>query len=201
MKKLIIVFLFIPILGLAQTKKDIFNPDVPVIFFGADFSRVQFTKADEFTNKSEILRFFVDMNNMLENAYVRMLTKELKRESIKTDFSYVTKVNAMVEWEKVYSDNIDYTLSDQEIGDMIKNLNIDQAAYKDHIGMVLCNENFCKTKTFGKIATVFFTVNDLNPIFIKRYSLKPMGYGFLNYWGFIDAWAVVLVKKLPKEIE
>jgi hypothetical protein len=161
---------------------------------------VQFTKADEFNNKSEILRFFVDINNMLERAYVRMLTKELKRESIKIDFSYVTKVNAMVEWGKVYSDNIDYTLSDQEIGDMIKNLNIDQAAYKDHIGMVLCNENYCKTKTFGKVAAVFFTVNDLNPIFIKRYSIKPQGYGFLNYWGFIDAWAVVLIKKLPKKI-
>jgi hypothetical protein len=32
MKKLMIVFLFIPILGFAQTKMDIFNPDVPLVF-------------------------------------------------------------------------------------------------------------------------------------------------------------------------
>jgi hypothetical protein len=202
MKKLVILFLFFPVLCSAQTKSDIFNPKVPVVYFGADFSRVQFTKSDEFTNKSEILRFFVDCNNLVNTKFnINIMAKRLERDSIASDFSYVTKNNAMVDWQKVFSDNVDYIISDEAIGDMIKALKINQSAYKDHIGIVFCEENYCKTKPLQTIAIVFFRVNDLNPLFIKHYTPKPGGFGFLNYWGLNNALVMGSVSKLKKEIE
>jgi hypothetical protein len=201
MKKLMIVFLFIPILGFAQTKKDIFNPDVPLVFFGADYAKAQFTKSDEFNNKSDILRYFVDANNLIEKNWRHVVNKKMGRETIGWDFSYVTTINAAVDWQKVYSDNINYTISDEEIGTMIKDLNIDQAKYKGNIGMVLIEENSCKTKPRQTIALVFFSVNDLNPLFIKRYSVKPSGYGFLSYWGLTNAYPIVKADKIKKEIQ
>jgi len=202
MKKLIILFLFFPVLCSAQTKNDIFNPDVPVVYLGADFSRVQFTKADEFTNKPEILRFFVDCNNFVNTKGVmNIMAKRLERDSIASDISFVTKNNAMVDWQKVHTDNVDYSISDEEIGDMIKALNINQSAFKDHIGILLCEENYCKTKVLQTIAIVFFRVNDLSPLFIKHYSLKPGGFGFLSYWGANNALVMGSVGKLKKEIK
>lgn len=201
MKKLIILFLFFPVLCSAQTKDDIFNPDIPVVYLGADFSRVQFTKADEFTNKPEILRFFVDCNNFVNTKGVmNIMAKRLERDSIASDISYVTKNNAMVDWQKVHSDNVEYSISDEEIGYMIKALNINQSAYKDHIGILLCEENYCKTKVLQTITIVFFRVNDLSPLFIKHYSLKPGGFGFLSYWGANNAFVMGSVGKLKKEI-
>jgi hypothetical protein len=190
------------VLSSAQTPKDIFNPDVPLVFFGADFSQVQFTKAETFNNKPDILRFFVDCNNLLKsNGYQNLLKKRLRREEIKTDFSYVTKNNESVEWQNVYSDNIDYSISDEGIQNMIRNLNIDQGLYKDHIGIVMCEENYSKTKTLGTVSVVFFSINDLKSILIKRYSLKPSGYGFLNYWGMINLQAINSLKKLYGELK
>jgi hypothetical protein len=188
-------------LASAQTKKDIFNPDVTVVFFGADYTKAQLTKADEFSNKSDILRFFVDANNLIEKNWRHVVEKQLEREAVEWDFSYVTKANAFVDWQKVYSDNIDYTISDEEIGVMIKNLGIDQIKYKNCIGVILVEENLCKTKPLATIASVFFNINDLNPIYIKHYSLKPGGYGFLSYWGLTNAYPLTKMSKLRKEIQ
>ncbi len=199
---LIILFFLMSILSSAQTKKDIFNPDVPLVFFGADFSQIQFTKEEMFINKPEILRFFVDCNNLLKsNGYQKMLKKKLRRDEIKTNFSHVTEINGSVEWQKVYSDNIDYSLSDEDIEKMILKLNLDQELYKDHIGMVLCEENYSKTKKLGTVGIVFFGINDLKPILIKHFSQKPGGFGFLNYWGIINLMAIKHLKKLYKELK
>jgi hypothetical protein len=169
MKKLIVLFLFIPVLGLAQTKKDIFNPQVQLVFLGIDFTKVQFTKSDEFINKPEILRFFVDVNNLINTTMIRnIMTRRLDREKIGWDFSYVTAQNALVDWQIVYSDNIDYTVPEADISSIIKNLNIDQAKYKDFIGMVLIEENCCKTKPLQTISNVFFNVNDLSVLFMSQ---------------------------------
>ena len=200
MKKLMIVFLFIPILGFAQTKKDIFNPKVPVVFFGADYSKVQCTKSDEFNNKPEILRFFMDANNLIDRNWKHIVRNKLDRDTVGWDLSYVTKANASVDWQKVYSDNIDYTISDDEIGGMIKNLNINQAKYKDCIGLILVEENLCKTKPLVTTAEVFFNINDLNPLLIKHYSVKPHGYGFWSYWGNTNGYFLIKIEKLKKEI-
>jgi hypothetical protein len=191
-----------PILSLAQTERDIFNSDVPLVFFGADFSQIQFTKAEEFTNKPEILRFFVDCNNLIKGGpYWKIMIKYLKRKEIKDDFSYVSNNNASVEWQNVYSDNIDYSLSDEDIKDMIRKLNIDQGLYKDHIGMIFCEENYSKTKGIGTLAIVFFDIDDLNTILIKHYSSKPFGTGFLYYWSSIHWNAIISLKRLSKDLE
>ncbi|MBN1414225.1 MAG: hypothetical protein JW973_03920 [Bacteroidales bacterium] len=198
---LIIAVFFMPLLTTAQTKKDIFNPEFPLVFFGADFSQVQFTKEEEFTNKPEILRFFVDCNNLLKSpGYQNLLRKKMHRDEIEYDFSYVTSVNESIDWQKVYSDNIDYSISDEEIENMINRLNINQETYKDRIGLLLCEENYSKTKPLGTVAIVFFGVNDLKPILIKHFSCKPGGIGFLNYWGIINLNALVYLKKIEKEL-
>lgn len=199
---LVVLFLLTTLLCPAQTKKDIFNPDVPIVVLGADFSKIQFTKSEMFTNQSEILRFFVDCNNLLKSSqYEKYFRKGLKRDEIEMDFSYVTKVNEVVDWQKVYSDDTEYRLSDETIPDMIKNLNIDQKLYKGHIGMVFCEENYSKTKLLGTVAVVFFGVDDLKPIIIRHYSFKPSGFGFLYYWGSINTRAIGKLKSLYKELK
>jgi hypothetical protein len=193
--------MFIPALIPAQTKRDIFNPDVPLVFLGADFSKIMFTKAAEFNNKDQILRFFVDCNYFMDTeAAQRTISKRLNRADMKRDISYVNKTNASVDWQHVYSDDTEYGLSDEAIENMIKQLNIDQQLYKDHLGFVLCEENYSKTKERGMLAVVFFNVNELKPVFIKHYSFKPSGFGFMYYWLSVNTQTIASLKKLKKEV-
>lgn len=202
MKKLLVLLFFVPVMGFTQTKKDIFNPEVGIVFLGIDFTKVQFTKADEFTNKPEILRFFVDANNLIDHGSLRnQVSRGLDRKSIAWDLSYVTTQNSIIDWQKVYSDDIDYVVPDAEINSIIKNLKVDQDKYKDFIGMVLVEENCCKTKPLQTISCVFFKINDLSILFAKRYELKPTGIGFMNYWGFNNNMILARINKLKKEIE
>jgi hypothetical protein len=202
MRKLCVLIILIPVLGFTQTKKDIYNPQVRLVFFGIDFTKAQFTKSDEFTNKPEILRFFVDANNHVNHNSLKIqVTRGLDRKSMEWDFSNVTTQNSLIDWQKAYSDNIDYTVSEAEISNIIKNLKIDQEKYKDFIGMVLVEENCCKTILLQKISCVFFSINDLNVLLIKRYELKPQGIGFMNYWGSNHNMILTKIGKIKKEIE
>lgn len=202
MKNLMLLLLFIPVMAYSQTKKDIFNPEVRIVFLGIDFTKVQFTKSDEFTNKPEILRFFVDANNMIDHGSLRnLVNKELDRKAIEWDFSFVTAQNSSVDWQTVYSDDIDYTVSDEDISNIVKNLKVDQKKYIDFIGMVLIEENCCKTKPLQTVLCVFFSVDDLKILFSKRYEMKPGGIGFMNYWGVNHNLLLAKISKLKKEIE
>jgi hypothetical protein len=202
MKILFILIMMLPVFGFSQTKSDIFKSNQPLVFLGADFSQIQFTKSEKFNNKPEILRFFVDCNNLLEEkTYQKPLKKKLNRREIKNDFSYVTKNNALVNWDKVFSDSTEYKLTDDDITDMIKKLNINQTEYKNYLGMILCEENYSKTKLRGTVAVVFFGINDLKPILIKHFSFKPAGYGFLYYWNSINYNAIRSLKKIKKEVK
>lgn len=201
MKKILILFLFIPVISFSQSIEDIYNPTVRLVFLGIDFTRVQFTKADEFSNKPEILRFFEDANNLVDHGSLRdQVARGLDRKTIEWDLSYVTTQNSLVNWQKVFSDQVDYTVPDSEIVTILNNLKIDAEKYKDFIGMVLIEENCCKTKPLQTISCVFFSVNDHNILYSKRYELKPSGIGFYYYWGSNNNMILARIGKLKKEI-
>ena len=201
MKKLLFLLLIFPVTGLAQTGKDIFNPEVPMVFFGIDFTKVQFTRADDFTNKPEILRFFVDANNLIDHGSLRnQVSRQLERKSVEWDLSYVTAGNSVVDWRNVYSDNIDYVVPEDELNNMVKNLKVDQKKYNDFIGMVLIEENCCKAKPLQTITCLFFRVNDLTVLFAERYKMKPGGIGFMNYWGVNHNMILARIGRLIKAV-
>lgn len=172
-----------------------------MVFFGIDFTKVMFTRSDEFTNKPEILRFFVDANNMINHGSLRNLVdRGLERKNIEWDFSYVTTRNSMVNWQSVYSDQIDYTVPEEEMKNILRNLNVDQDKYRDFIGMILIEENCCKTKPMQTVSCVVFNVNDLSILFSKRYDMKPGGIGFMNYWGVNHNLILSKIGKIKKEL-
>jgi len=203
MKKLFLCLLvMVPFLLSAQTKEDIFNKNVPVVFLGADYSLAQFTKAEEFENKSDILRLFVDINNLFKpKSTQELIRKKLRRDEVKLDLTYVSAINALVDWQKVHTDNVDFAISDETIAEMIVKLNVDQNLYKDHIGMVIINENCSKTIKRGKVAVAFFGINDLKPILITHYLIKSDGIGFLYYWMDVNLEAIKNLDDLYKEMK
>jgi hypothetical protein len=202
MKKLFIGLLIVlPLLVSAQEAKDILNPNVKLVWLGCDFSEVRFTKAEEFNNKEQILRFFVDCNNVVKDAVkMEQVSTRLRRDVI-TDFSYVTTVNENINWENVYADDLQYSISDDKIKEMVKTLNIDQEKYKGSIGLVFCEENYSKTNNAAKLACVFFRIDDLAILHVKRDAFKPKGYGFMYYWSYPNRQAMWYLSDLRKSLE
>ena len=202
MKKIFILFFSLSAyFCTAQNKSDIINPNTPLVWLGCDFSNARFTKKEEFTNLDQILRFFVDNNKIVKNApSYEQVSKRLKRDVIK-DFSFVTDQNALVDWHQVYSDDVDYKLSDETIQKIIEALKVDQQKYKDNIGLVFCEENISKTKKRAYIAVVFFRINDLKPLLIKHVSYAPKGYGFMNYWSYPNRQAMWYLRDIVKKLK
>ncbi len=200
-KSIILLFALVASFCSAQTKSDIINPKTPLVWLGCDYSKAKFTKKEEFTNLDQILRFFVDNNKIVSDAVsYEQVGNRLKRDVVK-DFSYVTALNALVDWHEVYSDDIDYKLSDEIIQSIIRNLKVDQQKYKDGIGLVFCEENISKSKKRADIALVFFRINDLIPLLIKHVSYKPKGYGFMNYWSYPNRQAMWYSRDIIKELK
>jgi hypothetical protein len=170
---------------------------------GCDYSQIQFTKAVEFPDKPWLSRFFWDTNALIEQKppFKNAVSNKLKRDVVK-DFSYVNKQNAAVNVEKIVTDNVDFSLTDDDIKTAITKLGIDQQKYKDYIGMFFCEENFCKTNEKGRMSIVFFRVNDLSPILIKRFNFKPeKKFGFLFYWNSVNLLALNSLKEIAAELK
>ena len=84
---------------------------------------------------------------------------------------------------------------------MIYKLNVDQNLYKDHLGMIIIEENCSKTNKRGNVALVFFSINDLKPVLIQHYSLKSGGIGFLFYWADVNNQAIKKLDVIYKEMK
>lgn len=197
----LIAFCFLFANSVAQTRSDIVNPDVPMVFLGIDFSGIKFTKADEFNNKDQILRFFDDMNNIYDTEGLKNgIGKRFDKNDMKKDFSYVMAKNASVDWQTVYSDDTEYGLSDELIKDLINELAVDKEKYKDHLGLVFCPENYCKTHTEGSIAVVFLMSTTTNLFLSNIIHLSHQDMVFFFYWQKITLKALSKLNKIKKEV-
>jgi hypothetical protein len=189
--KFIILLSIISFIGInahAQNANDVVNKNIPVTFFGIDFTKSKGVLLG--ARSSEMIqKYFPAINNlMIEESNKYDIAKAFNKSQVEYDFNEVNKLNALIDTNnfQVNSTNLVQTISRDTIANMIKQYNLKG---KTGTGLVFIVQSLDKSKYLITFHFVFFTMPEAQIIIDEIITGKPMGFGMRNYWAnsFHDA--------------
>ena len=178
MKKLVtFLFLLTSIVCFGQNKD--FLKDVSGInFYGVDYSAAKVFGAAESPQEFKIA--FDKMNQLfITEAKKYDVGKRLKKKVNQISLTAVDKVNGEINPDELMTTNQEYTLSEEEIKQVVDALPIQQ---EPGIGLVIIAKLLNKAKAYGSYQVVFF--NTQTKEIVKDWATggRARGFGLRNYW-------------------
>jgi hypothetical protein len=178
----ILLFCFV-IVSQAQTKKDIFDPKVPVTWLGIDFSGAKFIgDRERLATQSDAMKLMTDLNNLMKaEADKYNVGRALNRKDVVMDIDVTREHNAALEINDVFSEKSSDHLALTPAG--VEAI-VETYDFKDHTGLgVMFNVgSFNKNEEEG---VLYFTVVNMETkevLLSERYVQKPGGFSIRNYW-------------------
>lgn len=169
--------------ALAQTKSDVFRPEVPVTWLGLDFTRANFIgDREKFGSESDVHHLMDSWNDLILKESDKFdIAKAIDRKKIENSLEAVKGRNSELEALTMFSDQEkDYLhLKVSDIDDII-------AGYDFHgltgIGLMFNVESFNKKNADGSIYVTFINLDSKEVLFTERLTSPPGGAGLRNYW-------------------
>jgi len=188
MKQVITLFLIaFTVIGYAQTAKDIFNPGYKNIrWLGIDFSHVkligdfsQFSGIGELSNRQIRDDYFVAWNKLIIAEPDKYDVKGmLRNQNMLYDIDMIRKVNSLTPLDSMESYNPpNYTIKDIE--EFVSHYDTKNM---EGIGILFLAESLDKSWEQGTFYFVALKLKTGEPLFIKKLSGEPRGFGMRNYW-------------------
>jgi hypothetical protein len=178
----ILLFCFV-IVSHAQTKKDIFDPKVPVTWLGIDFSGAKFIgDRERLQTQSDAMKLMTDLNNLMKTEADKYnVGRAMNRKDVVIDLEVTKEHNAALEVNDVFSEKTSDHLALTPAG--VEAI-IETYDFKDHTGLgVMFNVgSFNKDYEEG---VLYFTVVNMETkevLLSERYVQKPGGFSIRNYW-------------------
>jgi hypothetical protein len=178
----ILLFCFV-IVSQAQTKKDIFDPKVPVTWLGIDFSGAKFIgDRERLATQSDAMKLMTDLNNLMKaEADKYNVGRALNRKDVVMDIDVTREHNAALEINDVFSEKSSDHLALTPAG--VEAI-VETYDFKGHTGLgVMFNVgSFNKNEEEG---VLYFTVVNMETkevLLSERYVQKPGGFSIRNYW-------------------
>jgi hypothetical protein len=173
--------LVISLNSVGQTPNDVLKKDIPITYFGIDFSK---SKAI-FINCSTS-----EMKNKYFDAINVLIVKEKKKYDIgeilnKTNIEYnldvVKKSNATLDTNsfQILSNKEIKPFDNNTISDIIKSYDL---TAKSGVGLVFINESLDKPNFLATYYMVFFSMPDGKIIVVYKVKGTPGGFGIRNFW-------------------
>ncbi|MBL0741277.1 hypothetical protein [Chryseolinea lacunae] len=181
------IFLLITLLAtlpaLAQTKSDVFRPEVTVTWLGLDFSNAKFIgDREKFGSESDVHHLMDSWNDLILKESDKFdIAKVIDRKKVENSIEAVKGRNSELEALSMFSDQEkDYLrLKVSDIEEII-------AGYDFHgltgIGLMFNVESFSKTNSEGSIYATFINLDSKEVLFTERLTAPPGGAGLRNYW-------------------
>jgi hypothetical protein len=185
---------------LGQSKSDVFNKDIPVLWLGLDFTGNKFIGDRERFGSESDARHLIDSWNelMLNEADKYDVARAIGRTKVENQLAVTNNNNAQLDVISMFSnEERDYLhLKMSDIEEIIANYDL---MGLDGIGLMFNVESFNKINQEGSIWVTFISLNAHEVIFTERLTAPPGGAGMRNYWaGCIRD---ILVKMQKKEFE
>jgi len=177
----VIALLAITFTSKAQTANEVLSTDIPITWFGFDFSHAKGIMLG--TTPYEMKNNFIPAINQLflQEPQKFDINKGFNKSKVTPDFSSVNKVNA-----NINIDNFEVTTKEQvtpltevEIADMVKQYSISD---KQGVGLVFIVESLDKVSVEATLHLTFFSMPDGKIILTEKVYGKPGGFGIRNYW-------------------
>lgn len=173
--------------AIAQSSKDVFDPEVKLTWIGLDWTKTRIVgdaaaKADQIVEKN-----FVEVNQKVVNEYKKFdVAKAFRRSEVSTDIGPVNKRTTKIDADNLLSDNSDdyQHLKPEDIATLVKGFDFNG---KTGIGIVWFVEGINKTK---KELSAYVTLVDMKAkkvLFTERMTGKMGGkfgvaFGYANMY-------------------
>ncbi len=174
------MFIINPKKLIAQSAKDVFNVDVPITYYGVDFSKGHYFGEIGTVDINEM----IDLTNKINELIVKEASKYNIAEAIqRTEMSTKTDLtltqNASIDTKKfIVFGKDDDRLSEDKIKKAISKYSISGKG----IGIVFMVDIMDKSTAQTTIWVTFFNEGNKKLLFTEKLSGKAGGFGFRNYW-------------------
>jgi uncharacterized integral membrane protein len=186
MKKLIILIM-VAIIAMdnflkAQTAFEVINKDIPITFFGLDYSKAKGVMLN--ATSSEVVTKYIPAINklMIDESEKFSIGKHLNKTKFNYDLTDVTRLNALIDTNnfQLYEPKKVEPISDETINTMIKQYTL---TGRTGTGLVLIVQTIDKTTKKATYNMVFFKLPEGQIILNEIIVGNAGGFGFRNYWG------------------
>jgi hypothetical protein len=164
----------------AQSVKDIFNVDVPITYYGVDFSKGHYFGEIGTVDINEM----IDLTNKINELIVKEAPKynvaaAIQRTEINTKTDLTLTENASIDTKRfiVFSKDED-RLTEDAIKKTVAKYNVSGKG----IGMVFMVDLMDKSTTQTTVWVTFFNESNKKLLFTEKLTGKAGGFGFRNYW-------------------
>jgi hypothetical protein len=168
----------------AQTKSDVFRPEVPVTWLGLDFSRANFIgDREKFGSESDVRHLLDAWNDLiLKEPDKYDIARVIGRKKVENNLQAVKAHNSELDVLSMFSDaEKDYLhLKVSDIDEIIAGYDLSGLS---GIGLMFNVESFNKTNKEGSIYVTFINLNTKEVLFSERMVAPPHGNGMRNFWG------------------
>ncbi len=179
---LFILCFFAGINANAQTASDLFNTEstVPVYWCGIDFSSTKLVDVyDQEPQKIQEV-YFKSINHLLVTEREKFsVEKMFYKESVDYNIQQTDSVIDLINPELLEAKEAN-KIAEDKINDIVSAY--DFSGYKQGIGVMLIAEYFNKTVPEAAYVLVAVKTDDNTILLKERFTTKPAGFGFRNYW-------------------
>ena len=167
----------------AQPSENIFDPKVPVTWFGLDLSKARFIgPVEEFGPSTNYQTLMTSWNNVLEKEERKYDIRRYFRKKVVTpQFSQVYKNNQTLDFASMMAEKEDgrSALTKSDIQQIV---NAYDFSGLSGLGLILNVESFNKEKELATIWVTFINLSSQEVIFTEQRTGKPGGAGVRNFW-------------------
>jgi hypothetical protein len=177
---IIIVFVCTP--ALSQTRKDIFNPNVPILWLGLDFSSVRIIGEKRIHSISELHQRIAAWNDLLLTERAKYdIGKALHRGYLKDSIAITKAHNEGADLTEALTKSQDrfYHLGAASTQGIISSY--DLGANKG-IGLIFIVEGFNFSGNIASVWVTFFKMETKEVLLTQRITSEPEGMNIRNYW-------------------
>ncbi|CAN5436641.1 hypothetical protein BH10BAC4_BH10BAC4_08890 [soil metagenome] len=169
--------------GFAQQAREVFNPQVPIVWLGLDFSQVRFIgDYAEFRTIDAAKKLIIALNDlMLSEPEKYDVGKMLGKQKVEQRLDVTMVHNNGLDISALMADSLGSHshLKEQDIQKIIDDYDFKGST---GIGLMFNVESFNKPLGEGLIWVTFMNMNTKEILFTERLGEDPSGFGIRNYW-------------------
>lgn len=166
---------------IAQKAKDIFNPAIPLTYFGVDFSEAR-VMGEPVTKASDLPNLFKGINSQVLNEAKKYdLPGTFHRSTVATDISAAQAKCARIDPATIKSDNINdiNRLKKEDVYRIVKGY--DFGNHKG-TGVLFIMGGMSKATKEASMYVTFFDIATKKVLLTEQLTGKGGGFSFRNYW-------------------
>ena len=167
--------------AIAQKAKDIFNPAIPLTYFGVDFSEVR-VMGEPATKASDLPNLFKGINSQVLNEAKKYdLPGTFHRSTVATNISAVQAKCATLNTAAIKSDNVNdiNRLKKEDVYKIVKGYDFGN---NKGTGVLFIMVGMSKPAKEASMYVTFFDIASKKVLLTEQLTGKGGGFGFRNYW-------------------